>query len=96
MWTTSGVLRGTIKLVAIALCRKVGLSVQGGFLRLATTTYLNTTRREKRQKTGWTLDEIRARAAQERAEYQKLVQSEPDDLVSGGDMKKFLEESGDE
>ncbi len=62
----------------------------------ATITDLNTARQEKRRKTGWTLDEIRARAAQERAEYQKLVQNEPDDLVSGGDMKKILEESDDE
>ncbi len=51
---------------------------------------------EKRQKSGWTIEEIRARAAQERALYKGLGENEPDELASGGDMKKILEETEDE
>ena len=59
-------------------------------------TDLNKVRQEKRQKSGWSIDEIRARAAQERALYKGLGQSEPDELASGGDMKKILEDAEDE
>lgn len=57
---------------------------------------LTEVRQEKRQKSGWTIEEIRTRAAQERALYKGLGQSEPDELASGGDMKKILEEAEDE
>lgn len=53
-------------------------------------------KQEQRQQRGWTLEEIRARAAQERALYRGLGQAEPDNLASGGDMKKILEDSDDE
>lgn len=49
-------------------------------------------RQERRQRTGWTLEEIRKRADEENEAYKALDASEPDNLVSGGDMKKILEE----
>lgn len=57
---------------------------------------LTEVRQKNRQKSGWTIEEIRERAAQERALYKGLAENEPDDLASGGDMKKILEEKGDD
>jgi len=56
-------------------------------------TDLKKARQKKRDKTGWTLEEIKKRAAEERAAYKKLAEEEPDALASGGDMSKILEES---
>ena len=53
-------------------------------------------RHKKPEKKVWTLEEIKKRAEEERAAYEKLAENEPDNLVSGGDMKKILEESEDE
>lgn len=54
---------------------------------------LKKARAEKRKKKGWTMAEIKLRAAQERMAYKKLAQKEPDALASGGDMSKTSEES---
>lgn len=59
-------------------------------------TNLQDARQKKRKKNGWSLSEIEKRAAEERALYKKLAKNEPDELASGGDMKKILEESDDE
>jgi len=45
---------------------------------------------------GWSLSEIVKRAAEERALHEKTGSAEPADLVSGGDMKKILEEPNDD
>lgn len=50
-------------------------------------------RREKRRKRGWTLEEIKKRAAEERERMRKEGSKEPDDFASGGDMSKINEES---
>ena len=55
-------------------------------------TDLQQARQNKRQKTGWTAEEIKKRAAEERAAYEKLAENEPDALASGGDMSNILEE----
>ena len=60
-------------------------------------TDLQKIRQDKRQKTGWTAEEIKTRAAQERARYKNLTNKEPDSLASGGDMSNILgEEHNDE
>lgn len=53
-------------------------------------------RNKKAEKKVWTLEEIKKRAEEERAAHQKFSEDEPDHLVSGGDMKKILEEVDDE
>lgn len=55
-------------------------------------TDLKTVRQEKRDKTGWTLEEIKKRAEAERERYKNNDLEEPDALASGGDMSKILEE----
>jgi hypothetical protein len=52
--------------------------------------------RRKKRRHGWTMSEILKRAAEERALYQKIAKDEPDDITSGGDMKKILEEPDDD
>jgi hypothetical protein len=47
-------------------------------------------RRQKRDKTGWTIDEIRQSAARHAAENRRHGQHEPPNLASGGDMNKIL------
>lgn len=59
-------------------------------------TDLKKARQSKRAKTGWTIDEIKKRAAEERSAYKKLAENEPDALASGGDMSKILEEPDDD
>ncbi len=53
-------------------------------------------RKKKRDANGWTLEEIKRKAQQERDAYKKLSECEPDALASGKDMKKILEEKDDE
>lgn len=58
-------------------------------------TDLQKARKKKREQTGWTIEEIKKRAAAERVRYKNLAEEEPDALASGGDMKKILEEDDD-
>lgn len=60
------------------------------------TDDLQKARNNKAAKKVWTLEEIKKRAEEERAAYEKLVESEPGNLASGGDMRKILEETDDE
>lgn len=53
-------------------------------------------RRKKRDSSGWTLEEIKKRAREERKAFEKLADSEPDALASGKGMDKVLEENDDE
>lgn len=53
-------------------------------------------RQDKRQKTGWTMAEIKKRAAEERAAYKQLAENEPDELASGRDMDNILKERDDD
>lgn len=53
-------------------------------------------RRKKRDKSGWSIEEIKKIAQQERAAYKKLCGQEPDALASGKDMGKILEEDDNE
>lgn len=50
-------------------------------------------RRKKRDKTGWTMEEIKENAEKELDEFKDISKEEPDDLVSG-DMDKII--SGDD
>ena len=59
-------------------------------------TDLQKARKCKRQKTGWTTEEIKKRAAEERAAYKGLAENEPDALASGGDMSNIWEEPDDD
>lgn len=47
-------------------------------------------REARRNRTGWSLDEIAKRLKEERALYRQIGGKEPDVLASGGDMKKIL------
>jgi len=60
-------------------------------------SHISKKRREKRKKTGWTEAEIKAALVQERELYKKerLIEKEPDNLVSG-DMSKIHEGLDDE
>lgn len=53
-------------------------------------------RQKKRLKTGWSLSEIERLAAEQRALHKRLAVKEPDEVTSGGDMKKILEEPEDD
>lgn len=57
---------------------------------------LQAARRRKREKTGWTIEEIRRSAAKRLEETRRLGQFEPPGLASGGDMDKILEEEDDD
>lgn len=46
-------------------------------------------RRKKRNKTGWTIEEIKKNAEKELDECKDILSEEPDDLVSG-DMDKII------
>ena len=59
-------------------------------------TDLQKARRKKRDKAGWSIEEIKKRAEEERANYKKLTKEEPDALASGGDMTKIMEEEEEE
>ena len=59
------------------------------------TSDLNKARQNKRQKTGWTSDEIKKNAENELEKFKKLSDNEPDDLVSG-DMNKIIKGEDDD
>lgn len=52
---------------------------------------LQQVRRKKRDRTGWTMAEIRASAAKRAAANRQLEKDEPPNLASGGDMKTILD-----
>lgn len=54
---------------------------------------LTKAREEKREKTGWSLEEIKKKATEDFKKYRKISQDneEPEGFHSG-DMKKFIEE----
>ncbi|GAB2190656.1 hypothetical protein MAH1_22640 [Sessilibacter sp. MAH1] len=54
-------------------------------------------REDKREKTGWSLEEVKNKAACDFKKYRKISQEshEPDGFHSG-DMKKFLDGSDDD
>jgi len=58
-------------------------------------TDLEKARKEKRQKTGWTLEEIKENAARELRNLKKQIKDEPENLASG-DMQKIIDGEEDE
>jgi hypothetical protein len=52
-------------------------------------------RRKKRDKTGWTMEEIKENAKKELEEFKDISEDEPDDLVSG-DMDKIIRGEDDD
>ena len=52
-------------------------------------------RRKKRDKTGWTSEEIKENAKKELDAFKKISNEEPDDLVSG-DMDKIIHGEDDD
>lgn len=53
-------------------------------------------RRKKRDKTGWTMAEIKENARKELAEFKKTPKEEPDALASGDMNKIFRGEDADD
>jgi len=53
-------------------------------------------RRNKRARTGWTMAEIRERAARRAAANRELEKDEPANLASGKDMKSIADETDDD
>ncbi len=58
-------------------------------------TDLKKAQKKKREKTGWTPEEIEQMAAKEVQKYKKKAENEPDQLVSG-DMQKIIDGDDDE
>jgi hypothetical protein len=56
---------------------------------------INKARRKKRDKTGWTMEEIKENAKKELEEFKDISEDEPDDLVSG-DMDKIIRGEDDD
>ena len=56
---------------------------------------INKARQKKRDKNGWTEDEIKKSAEKELEEFKKIAEDEPDDLVSG-DMDKIIRGEDDD
>lgn len=56
---------------------------------------INEARKKKRDRTGWTLKEIKKKAEEELREYKENTDSEPSDLASG-DMDKIIRGEDDE
>ena len=54
-------------------------------------TDLQKVKQEKRDKSGWTLEEIKENAKRELKKFKKLAENEPKDLASG-DMKKAIDD----
>ena len=50
---------------------------------------LKKVKQEKRDKSGWTLEEIKENAKRKLKKFKKLTENEPKDLASG-DMKRLL------
>lgn len=59
------------------------------------TSDINEARRKKRDKTGWTIEEIKENAKKELEEFKEISEDEPDDLVSG-DMDKIIRGENDD
>jgi len=58
-------------------------------------TDLKKAQKKKREKTGWTQEEIEQMAAKEMQEHKKKAENEPEQLVSG-DMQKIIDGDDDE
>ena len=56
---------------------------------------INKARQKKRDKNGWTEDEIKKNAEKELEELKKIAEDEPDDVVSG-DMDKIIRGEDDD
>ncbi len=54
---------------------------------------LQRVRRQKRNRTGWTMAEIRESAAKRAAANRELERDEPANLASGGDMAAILDDN---
>jgi hypothetical protein len=52
-------------------------------------------RSKKRDKTGWTMEEIKEKAKKELEEYNNVSEEEPDELISG-DMEKIIRGEDDD
>ena len=59
-------------------------------------TDLKKVRQDKRKIKRWTMEEIEKRASEERSNYKKVAENEPDALASGKDMPNILEEKEDD
>jgi hypothetical protein len=59
------------------------------------TSNINSARRKKRDKKGWSMDEIKKQAKKELEEFKGVSKEEPDDLVSG-DMDKIIRGEDDD
>jgi len=58
-------------------------------------TDLKKAQQDKREKTGWTLEEIKKNASKELRDFKKLAEDEPENLASG-DMQKIIDGEDDE
>ena len=58
-------------------------------------TDLKKAQKKKREKTGWTPEEVEQMAAKEMQEYKKKAENEPDQLTSG-DMQKIIDGDDDD
>jgi hypothetical protein len=56
---------------------------------------INSARRKKRDKKGWSMDEIKKQVKKELEEFKGISKEEPDDLVSG-DMDKIIRGEDDD
>ena len=56
---------------------------------------INKARRKKRDKTGWTMEEIKENAEKELEDFKNISKDEPDDLMSG-DMDKIIRGENDD
>ncbi len=56
---------------------------------------LNQSKKNKREKEGWSIEEIKQKAKDEAAEFSKNTAVEPKDLASG-DMNKIIKGEDDE
>lgn len=56
---------------------------------------INKARQEKREKSGWTMEEIKKNAEKELEEFKKISKNEPADLASG-DMDKIIRGEDDD
>ena len=56
---------------------------------------LNQSKKNKREKDGWSIEEIKQKAKDEAAEFRKNTATEPKDLASG-DMDRIIKGEDDE
>ncbi len=64
-------------------------------LRVKKVSDINKARQKKREKSGWTMEEIKKNAEKELEEFKKISKNEPADLVSG-DMDKIIRGEDDD